>query len=333
MNKNESIARIGVVVMSLLTLAGCGHANNTSGGTSNTTTFNSAQKLATYNSTQQPQIQQSITSAEAKSVAQSIHSSDYRSSLNFDQLESLITIANQNNSPKIIMVGDSIVYGGGVSNGNETISHYLQQKIMSNHKNYQVYNLGLQGAAPGDVSDIVQSLKLTSKDIVIYDLNQAYFGSKPSTFPNLTGQLLKTSLKMTYSYQFVSQQLPDPEPWYTRTWKIKPNGSYRRGENVFSNNDQTLEIFEDMIKNVNSHGTKMFVFAIPLNPELMNQYNMLDSTRYASNLGRLKSIVESYKCGYENYENLIPANYFTDELHPTKQGNQILANEIYKKLL
>lgn len=129
-----------------------------------------------------------------KIVAQKVKASpEYRIPINFTlgQLKALIDQVNDDHSPKIILTGDSIIQGGGVGSGEESIAYFLQQELQQDRSPYKVYNLGISGAAPADVYYILKSLQLSDKDIVVYDLNIGHYakGKKAITYPAITAKL------------------------------------------------------------------------------------------------------------------------------------------------
>ena len=119
--------------------------------------------------------------------------SAYRPPLHFSyaQLKAQIDLINQDTHPRVITVGDSIINGGGVGSGEDTIANYLQKNLNgANLQNYHVYNLGLSGAAPADVYFVLKALDLKPQDIVVYDLNlNHYFVTQKLVFPQITAEL------------------------------------------------------------------------------------------------------------------------------------------------
>lgn len=301
-------------------------------------------------------------------------SADYRSKLDYGQLKSFVDLVNNDPTPKVIMIGDSITEGGGVANGDETIAHYLQQDILKSGKYYHVYNLGLQGAAPGDSYFIIKSLNLTSKDIVAYDLNVGNYGGPTAVkFPGITGELaskgsvLNPLVKASnnpvedrlrlfvdnhwklFAYrnmvkEYLTQQLshkpvvtttqhqPDPQPWYTTNWTSRTRGMFKRGDNVFSDNDQGIRFTKLMIQDIKARGSNILIYNISLNQQMMEQYNMIDRPHYDADMQRLKTMVVTSGATYQDYETVIPSPLFADSLHPTKDGNRILAVRMAKDL-
>ncbi len=84
------------------------------------------------------------------------------------------------NGYKIVFLGDSIMYGSGVPDDTETIpsyfAYYLQ--LLVPQKNAQVYSFSLQGCKPADTLHILNFIIDAQPDLVIYDVNIGWFGSK-----------------------------------------------------------------------------------------------------------------------------------------------------------
>ncbi|GMA51187.1 hypothetical protein GCM10025857_25440 [Alicyclobacillus contaminans] len=301
-----------------------------------------------------------------------VPNADYRTKVDYTDIKAFIEEVNRDRSPKIILVGDSITQGGGVANGDETISHYLQQNVSRAGYAYHVYNFGIEGAEPGDCYAIVKSLRLTSKDLVVYDMNVGDYGVSPVRFREITPMLVPMPVhtKSTalvdpvedwlrrfvnnhwklFAYRGIvktylanwgggppitassTKHAPDPPPWYTKDWTAQTKGMWKRGSNVFHDNDGALTFNRLMIQDVRSHGAKILVYNIPLNQKMMAQYQMIDEPKYKQNIARLKAAMLGAGAIYRDYEYLIPSDDFIDSLHPTRAGNEILANQLMKDL-
>ncbi|MGZ4112468.1 MAG: hypothetical protein ACXVP5_08540 [Tumebacillaceae bacterium] len=301
--------------------------------------------------------------------------SDYRSPIHFQygDVKALVDLINEDESPKIITTGDSIINGGGVKSASDTIANYLQGDLRQAKSDYHVYNLGLSGANPGDIYFVVKSLHLTSKDVVVYDLNVSHYGYKSIIFPNITAelapkyqesqplydvlgikkdkledrlQLLVNNTWKLYAYRDVlsdmfkqkylgKQPIKDYvsyDPWNYMDWSSRTKGSPKRGANEYPDSDPSLLFTKYLIQTVKQEGANILIFNIPLNQQMMKQYDMLNRPMYDKNIARLSKFITDNGATFTNYEKLIPSPYFTDSLHPMKQGNQILAKQLQHDL-
>jgi len=296
---------------------------------------------------------------------------NYRTVARYSTLRVFINAINRDPAPKVIMVGDSIIEGGGVNNANETIAHYLQSNLTQTGSPYHVYNLGIEGAGPEDSYYEIRALHLSPADVVVFDMNTGHYGNAPATFPDIMPMLpayggnapsnvlpnnanktieqkltafiiahwklfalrdlVKEAIKHTITHSEPPQSVKhvaDPPPWYHEDWTAKTKGIAKRGDNVFSNSDASLQYTNEMIQEVQKTSARMLLFNIPLNQQMMQQYSMLNAAHYQVDVDRLKTTFTRLGATYVNYETLVPSQYFVDSVHPTKEGNQIIANRL-----
>ena len=91
---------------------------------------------------------------------------------------------------KVVFLGDSVVYGGGVPHEKNTIPSYLsrQLKLLLPAKEFQVFNFSLPGCTPADTFHILNFIIDAKPDLIIYDGNIGWFGSsKEMEHPRLAG--------------------------------------------------------------------------------------------------------------------------------------------------
>ncbi|WP_139491993.1 hypothetical protein [Brevibacillus dissolubilis] len=306
---------------------------------------------------------------------------EYRLSTRFSygELKALVDLINADPAPKVILTGDSVIHGGGVGSGSETISSFLQQDLAQTGSPYHVYNVALSGAAPIDVYFILKSLELDSRDIVVYDLNTGHFTKKPVNFfkatPELASkyhhgeslyevlaqgdkaladrsriedqlQLWVTNTWKLYTYREILNdryeeevkgiydEIPpvNLEPWYKSDWTEKVKNSAKRGAVPVEEDDTYLRFFHYMLETVKEDGARMLVFNIPLNQEMMAQYDMIDRVGYTQNVQVLSEQIVQHGAIYVDYEKLIPSQHFTDSLHPMREGNRIIAQKLQEDI-
>lgn len=81
---------------------------------------------------------------------------------------------------KVVFLGDSVIHGGGVPSERETIPAYFarQMKILMPAREIKVYAFSLPGCTPADTYNILNYISDSKPDLIIYDVNLAWFGSK-----------------------------------------------------------------------------------------------------------------------------------------------------------
>jgi hypothetical protein len=122
------------------------------------------------------------------------------------------------------------------------------------------------------------------------------------------------------------------QPWYKTDWTEKTKNAAKRGAIELSKQDVNLMFTRFLIEAARDQGARVFVFNIPLNQEMMAKYDMIDRAQYEKNLKSLAGFVNSQGAVFHDYELLIPSPYFTDSLHPTREGNQMLAGQLHRDL-
>jgi|GEM_PF-6982324 len=303
--------------------------------------------------------------------------SEYRIPINFTygQLKVFIDQINEDPAPKIILTGDSIIQGGGVGSGKESIASYLQHELESAGSPYRVYNLGISGAAPADMYFVIKALKLTNRDIVVYDLNVGHYGkgNKALTFPKITAelswkydqgeslyddlslqtdkledglQLLVTNTWKFYAYREVIKSIyqekyygyvqkqpeVDLRPWHEQDWTEKTKNAAKRGAIELTDKDVNVKFLKRLIETAREGGARVLVFNVPLNQDMMAQYQMIDRARFDENVDALSDHAIQAGASYQDYERLIPSPYFIDSLHPMSKGNELIAKRLHQDL-
>lgn len=84
------------------------------------------------------------------------------------------------NGFKVVFLGDSVVHGGGVPDEDQTIpsytAHYLRSLMPE--RDLAVHCFSLPGCTPADTLNILMYIVDTRPDLVIYDVNIGWFGTK-----------------------------------------------------------------------------------------------------------------------------------------------------------
>ncbi|MGE5398122.1 MAG: hypothetical protein ACM3MK_11405 [Chitinophagales bacterium] len=81
------------------------------------------------------------------------------------------------NDYKVVFIGDSVVFGGGVREESQTLPSYFSQYLKTNYpdKNIKVFNFSQAGCTPADTYQILRYISDARPDLVIYDGNLGWF--------------------------------------------------------------------------------------------------------------------------------------------------------------
>lgn len=285
----------------------------------------------------------------------------------YAQVKAYVDLINADPSPKVILAGDSIIQGGGVKRGDDTISAFLQHKLKQAGYSHHVYNVGLSGSTPADSFFVLKSLKLAPGDVVIYDLNVGHYGGKTIKFPDITAalaakehngkplyeilhmqdkdkwedrlQLWVSQTWKLYAYrQLIKDDLLDKKPknahvsyapWYETDWTARTKGAKKRGDYIIQENDDSVTFTRYLIQTARNRGAQVVIFNTPLNQEMMSKYDMINRKQFDQNIQLLKSIIEKEQGLFLDYEKLVPSQHFTDSLHPMREGNRLIAERLF----
>lgn len=92
------------------------------------------------------------------------------------ELEAAVQKVAQDKGPKIVVLGDSFVWGTGVDE-KETFSERLEQYISkkTGSKHYNVYNLGIPASNAADVYAVLKKVGPLKPDLIIVNTNYFFF--------------------------------------------------------------------------------------------------------------------------------------------------------------
>ncbi|NLV17484.1 MAG: hypothetical protein GXY50_09810 [Syntrophomonadaceae bacterium] len=80
----------------------------------------------------------------------------------------------------VVFLGDSIDHGGGVAAEHNTLPAFFSQRLslLYPEKDIKVFNFSLPGCTPADTYNILSFIADIKPDLVIYDVNMGWFGTK-----------------------------------------------------------------------------------------------------------------------------------------------------------
>jgi len=81
---------------------------------------------------------------------------------------------------KVLFIGDSVVFGGGVKEAADTLPALFARQLMTSNpdKDIKVVNCSLPGNTPADAWVMSRFLADTRPDLVVYDANLGWFGNQ-----------------------------------------------------------------------------------------------------------------------------------------------------------
>lgn len=144
--------------------------------------------------------------------------------------------------------------------------------------------------------------------------------------------MILEQFKLTYLGVEEEQAWINYAPWYELDWSSLTKGSAKRGSNDFPAHDPAFTFTKYLVESVRERGAQILVFNIPLNQAMMQKYEMIDRPTYDKNIARLGTAVEERGAKFRDYEKIVPSNFFTDSLHPMKQGNAIIAKTLHSDI-
>lgn len=210
---------------------------------------------------------------------------------------------------KVVFLGDSVVFGGGVSAENQTIPAYFSRHIslLAPDKKIFVYNFSLPGCTPTDTYHILRNIRDLNPDLVIYDLNLGWFGSARVMEHSRLAGLQATHSAATAAGQ---HRLNKAEPEEVLTELATANWSLYRNRILLN-----YLLFNQPLKEKARQILNPQPAAVNMNP-VMNASNDLYKPWYEKNMDAV--MARSYPLGRVD---LSPAN-------PHRTGYNLLLTEL-----
>ncbi|MCL6634837.1 MAG: SGNH/GDSL hydrolase family protein [Peptococcaceae bacterium] len=123
-------------------------------------------------------------------------------------------------------------------------------------------------------------------------------------------------------------------PWRQKNWdgKLDPAGGRLGSLSLDSSNRQWL-FYRLMIEQIGQRKLSAVFFITPRNYELLDRHDMVDRPSYAKNLSAVAEAARSAGITVLDYDSALPADCFSDTVHPLPEGNRILAQKIVRDLI
>ncbi len=243
----------------------------------------------------------------------------------------------------ILMVGDSVVFGFGVSN-NETASYYLDKYLSKIDDKYQVLNLGVSGFGIDQyylyLSDNINYTNPSYIIVTIYsgnDLedtrtNNVYGKSKPlfilngEDIKNKYPEINKYSCFNSLSRLYVAQM-------FSHNFEIDLHSLCNDETlNQSDANELIVRLLNKLVVVSNSHDSKIFFV---LSPSLEDFYNKSEKLIFFENILTTQNIsyINFYNYVKEKDINPYDLYLFNDPAHYTVKGNDLMAQAVYDFLI
>ncbi len=252
------------------------------------------------------------------------------------------------NKKQIIILGDSVAWGFGVSD-TETFPYLLNEKVAN--MNYQVSNLAVSGYDLGQYylflkrhinkfNNLKQVVLVicTQNDLICTGKNFDSGKRKP-LFIARNGELILTSGKInkyclrnlfSRSY-FLGNYLPN-------VGIIGKFLSWVSGDRILSGNEELKEVSIGLLQKIYelvlSHNAKLLIILSPSRDDFKNKSASLNAFEHIFNNSKPGGF------GYIDYFEILKKvdkeelhNLYLDDGHYTKKGNALLAETAYKHLI
>lgn len=283
----------------------------------------------------------------------------------------------------VVFLGDSIVHGGGVPDEDQTIPSYVAHHLQTllPERELTVHCFSLPGCTPADTLNILRYIIDIRPDLVIYDVNIGWFGSKtveehprlaelskandpraaptadskeePGLEQRLTnlvadhwalyryrillnylwfGEPLREKLAPKMRKEEAADRLTSPEelykPWYEKDFSVLKETKGKIGACDLDDSNQHWLSYLELIEALEEHQIKAAFFMVPRNRTLYEMYDLLDEKLLAEQQEKLALAARQSGIAVFDYTYAIEDRYFTDSVHLTAEGNQLLARNL-----
>jgi lysophospholipase L1-like esterase len=248
----------------------------------------------------------------------------------YSQRSALIKINKPQGTLRILMVGDSVLNGGNLTDQKETISELFKARLITERRPVEVLNASAGSWGIGNELGYIRKFGTFASDAVIleistHDLTQLTSTSKrvgndpnyPSHAPLLALQEVWTRyLLPKLSFQSTPAEIPLPSTLNT--------------EAQFKKNMQELKLLANLV------AAKNIPFFVMFMPQLDNLVPTTNTPQYKPEFLKLcKKIKVPVIDVHANWSRLPPSRiktYFRDNFHPDIAGNITVADLLIEQL-
>lgn len=248
----------------------------------------------------------------------------------------------------IVFLGDSIVYGDGTRNENQTIPSLVRKKLLETGaaQDVNVFNLTLPSAGPAEVYLITRELVKTKVDLLIYDINIGWLdrdtllehpvllklGANKELDPAVFRVFNLDEATPSYYnlYDGDDDNLRDlATPWTEKSWKgildTEEMGKFGRFNLEWS---EQWEYVKKTAALLQEYKINSLFFANPRNFEMLEQYDLIDYQSYNSNLRAIFRYLNDCGIMTLNLDKAVPSRCFSDLVHLLPEGEEIVAGRL-----
>ena len=146
------------------------------------------------------------------------------------------------------------------------------------------------------------------------------------------GEPLKEKLVLKVEQEEAENRLTSLEevfkPWYEKDFSGLKETKGKLGYCVLNDSNQHWVSYRKLIEVLEEHRIKSTFFMVPRNKTLYNKYDLLDETVLAEQQDKLASAARQSGITVFDYTYGVADRYFTDSVHLTAEGNQLLARTL-----
>lgn len=160
---------------------------------------------------------------------------------------------------KIVFLGDSVVYGGGVKADEQTVPSYFYRYLRSRfpERDIQVFNFSLAGCTPADTYNILSFLADADIDLIIYDVNLAWLRTpRVMEHPGLANMVRE---KLPADVQQIFAPQANPLARQSRSSRYVGQVWYLYGHRIFLNYWWFGQPLKEKIKTAVTHRSLRFL--------------------------------------------------------------------------
>lgn len=146
------------------------------------------------------------------------------------------------------------------------------------------------------------------------------------------GEPLREKLVLKVGEEETEKNLTSPEeafkPWYEKDLSVLQETKGKLGYCVLNDSNQHWVSYRKLIKVLEERQIKSTFFMVPRNKTLYNKYELLDERVLAEQQDKLASVARQSGITVFDYTYGVADRYFTDSVHLTAEGNQLLARTL-----
>lgn len=253
----------------------------------------------------------------------------------YSQRSEPITLKKSPKTLRILMIGDSVLNGGNPTDQSQTITELFEAKLSESEYPTEVLNASAGSWGIGNALGYLREFGTFSADAVIVQI-----GTHDLTQPTSTSTVVGHHPAFSTHPPLLATQ----DAWNRYIWPeiagklgyILPNGDFASSPISLTPDQQfrqNMQHVKEIIALVRGKKIPVFVLFTPNRGDLLPKVN---EPNYKSEFFRLlKSLQVPIIDTHSSWSTLSPVtvqSYFRDSVHLTVQGNQAIAQNLFKQL-